>query len=75
MKERIILNYRLLDWITITIKDIIEATIEDDPQSMEAFMLVNNMLNSIENLSTIRLADYVSEPLTEKMFDEIKNCI
>ncbi len=75
MKEKIILNYRLLDWITSTIKDLIESTIEDEPEKMTTLISVNNILNDIENLSTNKIADYVSEELTNKLFEEVKNSI
>lgn len=75
MKEKIILNYRLLDWITSTIKDLIESTIEDEPEKMTTLISVNNILNDIENLSTTKIADYVSEELTNKLFEEVKNSI
>lgn len=75
MKEKIILNYHLLDWITSTIKELIESTIEDEPEKMATFISVNNILNDIENLSTNKIADYVSEELTNKLFEEIKNSI
>ena len=72
MKEKIILNFRLLDWITSTIKDLIESTIEDEPEKMTTLISVNNILNGIENLSTNKIADYVSEELTNKLFEEVK---
>ena len=75
MKEKILLNYRLLDWITSTIKDLIESTIEDEPEKMTTLISVNNILNDIENLSTNKIADYVSEELTNKLFEEVKNSI
>lgn len=75
MKEKIILNFRLLDWITSTIKDLIESTIEDEPEKMTTLISVNNILNGIENLSTNKIADYVSEELTNKLFEEVKNSI
>lgn len=75
MKEKIILNFRLLDWITSTIKDLIESTIEDEPEKMTTLISVNNILNDIENLSTKKIADYVSEELTNKLFEEVKNSI
>ena len=75
MKEKIILNFRLLDWITSTIKDLIESTIEDEPEKMTTLISVNKILNDIENLSTNKIADYVSEELTNKLFEEVKNSI
>ncbi len=75
MKEKIILNFRLLDWITSTIKDLIESTIEDEPEKITTLISVNNILNDIENLSTNKIADYVSEELTNKLFEEVKNSI
>lgn len=75
MKEKIVLNYKLLDFITLTIKDLIESTIEDEPDKLSTFISINNMLNGIENLSTNTIVNYVSELLTDKIFEEIKNSI
>ena len=41
----------------------------------KTFISVNEILNGIDNLSTNKIADYISEPLTDKMFEEIKNSI
>lgn len=75
MKEKIVLNYKLLDFITLTIKDLIESTIEDEPNKLSTFISINNMLNGIENLSTNTIVNYVSELLIDKIFEEIKNSI
>jgi len=75
MEEKITLNYRLLDWVTLLIKDLIEPTIDDEPDKMKTFILVNNILNNIEYLSTNKIPDYISEDLTNKIFEEIKNSI
>ena len=75
MVEKVVLNYKLLDWVTSVIKALIESTIEDDPEKMATFISVNNILNDIDNLSTNKIADYISEQLTDKMFEEIKNSI
>ena len=75
MKEKIVLNYKLLDFITLTIKDLIESTIEDEPDKLSTFISINNMLNGIDNLSTNTIVNYVSELLIDKIFEEIKNSI
>ena len=75
MEEKITLNYRLLDWVTLLIKDLIESTIEDEPEKMTTLISVNNILNDIENLSTNKIPDYISEDLTNKLVEEIKNSI
>lgn len=75
MKEKIVLNYKLFDFITLTIKDLIESTIEDEPEKIFTFISINNMLNGIENLSTNTIINYVSELLIDKIFEEIKNSI
>lgn len=75
MKEKIVLNYKLLDFITLTIKDLIESTIEDEPDKLSTFISINNMLNGIESLSINTIVNYVSELLIDKIFEEIKNSI
>lgn len=76
MEQRIILNYKLLDWITSIMKDMIESTIEDTPEKMSTFIAVNNMLNQLD-ADTINddMTNLISETLINKMFDEIKNSI
>ena len=69
MKEKIVLNYKLLDFITLTIKDLIESTIEDEPEKLSTFISINNILNGIENLSTNTIVNYVSELLVDKIFE------
>ena len=75
MEEKVILNYRLLDWVTGVLKDIIESTIEEEPDEMTTFISVNNILNNIEDLSTNKIPDYISEDLTDKIFEEIKTSV
>ena len=58
MKEKIVLNYKLLDFITLTIKDLIESIMEDEPNKLSTFISINNMLNGIENLSTNTIVNY-----------------
>lgn len=65
----------MLDFITLTIKDLIESTIEDEPEKLSTFISINNMLNGIENLSINTIVNYVSELLVDKIFEEIKNSI
>ena len=69
MKEKIVLNYKLLDFITLTIKDLIESIMEDEPNKLSTFISINNMLNGIENLSTNTIVNYVSELLVDKIFE------
>lgn len=75
VKEKIVLNYKLLDFITLTIKDLIESTIEEKWDKLSSFISINNMLNGIENLSTNTIVNYVNELLIDKIFEEIKNSI
>ena len=58
MKEKIVLNYKLLNFITLTIKDLIESIMEDEPNKLSTFISINNMLNGIENLSTNTIVNY-----------------
>ena len=75
MQEKIQLNYHFLDWITSYVKDMIESTIEDNSEKLETFISVNNMLNGINNLSTPAISKYVSEDLTDKILEEVRNNI
>lgn len=70
------LNYRLLDWITSIIKDVIEDTVTETLEKMATFVAVNNMLNQLcDNTKNDDIPNLVSETLINKMFDEIKNSI
>lgn len=76
MKQKITLNYRLLDWLTSVIKDIIEDTVEDEPNKISTFIAVNNMLNELDNeTASDDMANLISETLINKIFDEVKNSI
>ena len=76
MEQKIVLNYRLLDWLTSVIKDIIEDTVEDEPNKISTFIAVNNMLNELDNENASDdMANLISETLINKIFDEVKNSI
>jgi len=76
LEKKILLNYKLLDWLTSVIKDIIEDTIEDTPEKISTFIAVNNMLNEIDaNVITDDMNNLISETLINEIFDEIKNSI
>lgn len=76
MEQKITLNYRLLDWLTSVIKDIIEDTVEDEPNKISTFIAVNNMLNELDNeTASDDMANLISETFINKIFDEVKNSI
>ena len=76
MEQKIVLNYRLLDWLTSVIKDIIEDTVEDEPNKISTFIAVNNMLNELDSdTASGDMSNLISETLINKIFDEVKNSI
>ena len=76
LEQKITLNYRLLDWLSSVIKDIIEDTIEDEPNKISTFIAVNNMLNELDSdTASGDMSNLISETLINKIFDEVKNSI
>lgn len=76
MEQKIVLNYKLLDWITSIMKDMIESTIEDTPEEISTLIAVNNMLNQLDTETmNDEMTNLISETLINKIFDEIKNGI
>lgn len=76
LEQKIVLNYKLLDWITSIMKDMIESTIEDTPEEISTLIAVNNMLNQLDTETmNDEMTNLISETLINKIFDEIKNGI
>lgn len=76
MEQKIVLNYKLLDWITSIMKDMIESTIEDTQEEISTLIAVNNMLNQLDTETmNDEMTNLISETLINKIFDEIKNGI
>lgn len=73
MEEKIVLNNRLMDWILEIIKDMIESTIEDNPEKINTIIAVNNFINQLDfDLDDLEISELVGEQITNKIFDEIK---
>ena len=54
------------------IKDIVE----DEPNKISTFIVVNNMLNELDNeTASDDMANLISETLINKIFDEVKKSI
>lgn len=73
MENKVILNYRLMDYIANSVKSMINNLVENEPKKMKAFIAVNNMLNELgSKITDNKIPEIVSEELLNKVFEEIK---
>jgi len=76
LEKKVILNYRLLDWLVSCIKDVIEESVYETPERISTFIAVNNMLNELDKGTNCGdIGTVVSEDLLNKIFFEIKDNI
>ena len=76
MKEKVLLNYHLLDWLTSIVKDGIESAIDEEPDKMRTFLAVNKMLNELDNQTAMRnLSEIITDYMMDDMIREIKESI
>lgn len=76
MQTEFVLNSHLLDWITIIIKDLLETAIEETPEKVPILIETNNIIKQLDNDICINdITNFVSENLTDKIFEEIKKSI
>lgn len=76
MKDEVVLNKKLINWIFGVIEDMIKSTIEDNPDKISTFIAVNEMIEQLQfDVSTDDMNNLIGETITNKIFDEIKNNI
>lgn len=76
MKDEVVLNKKLLNWIFGVIEDMIKSTIEDNPDKISTFIAVNEMIEQLQfDVSADDMNNLIGETITNKIFDEIKNNI
>ena len=76
MEGKIILNNRLKTWLFDSVEDIIESTIEDNPDRVSTIIAVNNFIEQL-NLypQELEMTEIIGEKIANKIFDEIKSNI
>ena len=76
MWEKIILNKRLKTWLFDIVEDMIESTIEDNPDRVSTIIAVNNFIEQL-NLypQELEMTEIIGEKIANKIFDEIKSNI
>lgn len=76
MWEKIILNNRLKTWLFDIVEDMIESTIEDNPDRVSTIIAVNNFIEQL-NLypQELEMTEIIGEKIANKIFDEIKSNI
>ena len=76
MGEKIILNNRLKTWLFDIVEDMIESTIEDNPDRVSTIIAVNNFIEQL-NLypQELEMTEIIGEKIANKIFDEIKSNI
>lgn len=76
MKDEVVLNKKLINWIFGVIEDMIKSTIEDNPDKISTFIAVNEMIEQLQfDVSADDMNNLIGETITNKIFDEIKNNI
>lgn len=76
MKDEVVINRKLLNWIFGVIEDMIKSTIEDNPDKISTFIAVNEMIEQLQfDVSADDMNNLIGETITNKIFDEIKNNI
>lgn len=76
MKDEVVINRKLLNWIFGVIEDMIKSTIEDNPDKISTFIAVNEMIEQLKfDVSTEDMNNLTGETVTNKIFEEIKNNI
>lgn len=76
MKDEVVMNRKLLNWIFGVIEDMIKSTIEDNPDKISTFIAVNEMIEQLQfDVSADDMNNLIGETITNKIFDEIKNNI
>lgn len=76
MKEKTVLNNRLKEWIFDIVEDMIESTIDDNPEKVPTIIAVNNFIEQLDlDKQDIELTEIIGETITNKIFEEIKSNI
>ena len=62
MKEKTVLNNRLKEWIFDIVEDMIESTIDDNPEKVPTIIAVNNFIEQLDlDKQDIELTEIIGE--------------
>lgn len=76
MEEKTVLNNGLKTWLFGIIEDMIESTIEDNPNKVSTIIAVNNFIDQLDlETQELQMTEIIGEKITNKIFDEIKSNI
>lgn len=76
MKEKTVLNNGLKTWLFDIVEDMIESTIEDNPNKVSTIIAVNNFIDQLDlETQELQITEIIGEKITNKIFDEIKSNI
>lgn len=76
MEEKTVLNNGLKTWLFDIVEDMIESTIEDNPNKVSTIIAVNNFIDQLDlETQELQITEIIGEKITNKIFDEIKSNI
>ena len=76
MEEKTVLNNGLKTWLFGIIEDMIESTIEDNPNKVSTIIAVNDFIDQLDlETQELQMTEIIGEKITNKIFDEIKSNI
>ena len=74
----ILLFFDLLSvaWLFDIVEDMIESTIEDNPEKVSTIIAVNSFIEQLDlDQQELEMTEIVGEKITNRIFDEIKSNI
>lgn len=73
MKEQVNINHEFIAYLNEMVLDLITNKIEDSPEKMPKFIVVNEMLNKINYDGSVELSKILGDELIEVVLEELKS--